>query len=203
MTDLTDDEREMLAGIAARLDDTDGPLPVTVLPQAPRLRDALTGMLARRGRVLVDLLDTDPPMVTTTIADPIADRFVTDDLGLLSATDRAVLALVLLRCIVEPTVQGNPPPSWSAGARVHRGERLKSSQVPDRHITESLGRLHELRLVHATGANVGPGPALDRLTPRAKSRIERDLIELVAGDDPSIVRILDNVSKDDPTRSPK
>jgi hypothetical protein len=198
MSILTAREHDDLVALAGQLDNAAEALPATVLPPEPRLRQALDDLLARRGRVLVDVdRGETTAWVTTTVADEVADRLATAGIGVLAPSERAVLALVLLRCVVAPTAAGAPPASWHAAERVPTSH-IKASKVPDAHVTDALGSLHRAGLVDAAPAGVKPGPALDRLTARARRRLERDLVEIVAGDNPAIRRILDRLDTEDP-----
>lgn len=194
---ISDTEHDELAAAAGQLDHAAGALPATVLPPEPRLRAGLEALLARRGRTLVDV-DRGQPLlwVTTAVDDSIADRLATAGIGILPPDQRAVLALVLLRCVVLPAAHGRPPSSWTQADRVPTAE-IKASTVPDAHVTDALRHLALAGLVDAVPAGVRPGPALERLTPIRRARLERDLVALVAGDNPLIRKVLDRLAGDD------
>jgi hypothetical protein len=48
-------------------------------------------------------------------ADDVAEWLAAQGLGILTPLDRAVVALVLLRCVALPTVQGEPPAAVVVG----------------------------------------------------------------------------------------
>jgi hypothetical protein len=202
MTSLTlsDTEREEVARVAALLDGADGPVPASVLPPEPRLQAALTQLLERRGRVIVQVnRGQDLMWVTTAVSDPVADELAAAGIGLLSATERATLALVLLRCVVIPAAQGRPPASWVDAERVPTASVMGAALgMPDQHVRGGLRSLSLRGLVEAAPAGVKPGPALERLTPRSRQRLERDLVTLVAGSNPLIARILERHAASDP-----
>lgn len=194
---VSDTERDELVALAGLLDSAEHALPASRLPPEPRLRTALDAILARRGRVLVELDRGEALLsVTTAPSDQIADTLATAGIGLLHARERAVLALVLLRCVVRPAAAGHPPESWVAADRVPIAQ-IKMSKVADQHVTAALRNLSMRGLVDAVPAGVRPGPALERLTARSRQRIERDLVALVAGDDPLVARVLDRLATDD------
>jgi hypothetical protein len=201
VTALTQGERDELARTAGLLDGAEGPVPADVLPPEARLRTALEELLARRGRVLVTVDRGDElRWVTTTVADPLADELASAGLGLLSARERVALALVLLRTVVLPAAHGRPPTCWSDAPRVLvRDVRDAAINVPNQHITDALQSLALRGLIDfAPAAGVRPGRALERLTPRSRARIERDLVAIVAGDNPLIARVLDRLAAEDP-----
>jgi hypothetical protein len=200
VSDLSPAEHDDLVRLAGLLDHAAEPLPATVLPPEPRLRTALDAVLARRGRTIIAVPhEGDVGQITTTVADDVADLLAAVGIGVLEPTERAVLALVLLHTVVA----ASPAPAyWSDAARVPIAQ-LKASAVPDRHVTDALARLRLRGLVDVSpSAGVKPGPALNRLTARARSRVERDLVELVAGDDPMLRPILDRLDADDPRQRP-
>lgn len=180
--------------LAARLDTAELPLAGSELPADGSYRDALSRLLARRGRTLVHVdVGEEVGQVTTGIADDIAAALSDAGIGTLGESERAALALVLLRCVAEPTAAGHPPATWHLAERVTH-QQLKASQLPGTHLTDALRSLQRVGLVDAAPVGVRPGPALARLTPAARRRLERQMVELVAGDDPLIRRVLDNIT---------
>jgi hypothetical protein len=200
VSSLSEREHEELVRLAGELDTVERPLRADRLPPEPRMREELDAMLVRRGRVLVHI-DRGEAIgwVTTGVADDVADRLAAEGIGILPPDQRAVLAAVLLHCVVLPSARGEPPVQWSEAPRVtHAALKANRGALPDRLITEAISELHEAGIVEAGRASgVRPGPAFDRLTPRARSRIERDLLAIVAGDDPIIGRVLQRLEADD------
>jgi hypothetical protein len=197
---LTDIERDEVARLAALLDHAASPVPASLLPPERRLQQALIDMLARRGRVLVEVDRGEQLMWTTSaVADPVADELAAAGLGLLTPHERAALALVLLRCVVLPTANGQQPVSWVDAERVPTATVISAAlSIPDQHVRSGLRSLSLRGLVDAAPAGVKPGPALERLTARARQRLERDLVTVVAGTNPLIRRVLDRLAATDP-----
>lgn len=197
---LAEHEHEDLVRLTGELDTVEHPVPADRLPPEPRLREALDVLLSRRGRVLVHVDKGEASgWITTGTADDIADRLAACGIGVLPADHRAVLAAVLLHCVVLPASRGQAAARWSEATRVpHATLKANRGALPDRLVTLALGELHEAGIVDAApAAGVRPGPAFDRLTPRARTRIERDLLAIVAADDPVIRRVLDRLECDD------
>lgn len=197
---LSETERDEVARVVALLDDAADPVPASVLPPEPRLQAAVAEMLARRGRVIVHV-DRGQALtwITSAVDDQVADELADAGIGLLSELERATLALVLLRCVVEPTAQGRPPASWIDAGRVPTASIVAAALgVPDQHLQAGLWSLRLRGLVDAAPAGVKPGPALERLTPRNRQRLERDLVTIVAGSNPLIARVLQRLTDHDP-----
>lgn len=194
------DRRRVLATVG-HLEQAAEPLPPDALPADPAFRAAVEACLDRRGRTLVAVGDPGQPAGWTSgYADDVADRLATAGLGVLPAELRAVLALVLLHTVAAPTARGERPEPWSAGPRVTVDVLQRSRALTDLAIRDGLAALHDLGLVrHGRGRGVNPGPALNRLTPERRARIERELLALAAPDDPVIARLLARQRDTDPT----
>lgn len=147
----------------------------------PSLRRVVEACLNEAGRTLVP--SQDGLAFASGFRDDITEALVARGHGVLSADDRAVLALVLLLSVAVPRARGsNKGTGWTDGDVITVDE-LKRSQIPDYRVKESLSRLRNLGLV-AYGGNhqIRPGPQLDRLTPAASGRLWEDLILIAAPD---------------------
>ncbi len=183
-----------VAYAVAVLEQTHGVVDAALLPVLahPDLRPLVDTELDAVGRVVVEHLRPDGTVegYSSGYADDIAERLAAEGLGVLAPLDRAVVALVLLRCVAMPTARGRPPRRWSAAppvslARLHDNRRLGKAAVRD-----AVNRLHDLHvLVNGRAAGIRPGPAFDRLTPAQRQRIEEDLFMLAAPADPVAVAL--------------
>lgn len=114
-------------------------------------------------------------------ADDVADKLAADGLGILSPLDRAVAALVLLRCVAMPAARGRPPQRWSAAEPVKLARLHDNRAMGNTLISEAVNRLHDMHiLVNGRGAGIRPGPTFDGLTAAQRRRIEEDLFILAA-----------------------
>ncbi len=98
-----EDEAAVRDAIAA-LEVAEGVVPAAAFPalQDPALRSAVTHRLGACGRVLISV----GPGWVSGYDDEVADTLGELGIGLLSPTDRAVLALVLLRTVAIPRARG-------------------------------------------------------------------------------------------------
>lgn len=194
---LSRNDKDQVVAMFALLEQAHRAVPTGELPADPTWWAALDEIAARAGRVIVPVGPVDAPVAYTTgYANDIADQLADAGIGILPADQRAVLAVVLLRCVAEPTARGQRPDPWSAAPPVSRAE-LNKCQIPDIHIVRALAQLHLAGLVHNGRGNAGvtPGPVLDRLTPAQRTRLEHDLLQIAAPDDPVVRRILSHYAK--------
>jgi hypothetical protein len=183
-----------VARAVAVLEQVHGVVDAAMLPvlSHPDLRPVVDAELDAVGRVVVEVHRPDGTTegYSSGYADDVAERLAAEGLGVLAPIDRAVVALVLLRCVAMPTLQGRPPRRWSGAppvslARLHDNRRLGKAIVRD-----AVNRLHDLHvLVNGRAVGVRPGPAFDRLTPIQRQRIEEDLFVLAAPSDPVAVAL--------------
>lgn len=185
---LPDRDSTRIAHAVAVLEQASGAVPADRLPELrhPDLRPAVDRVLDAAGRVVVEHLRGEQPVAYATgYADDVAARLAASGVGVLDAVERAVVALVLLRCVALPAARGQPPARWSQAEptfldRLHDNRRLTKRAVAD-----AVNRLHDRQiLVNARRAGIRPGPAFDRLTDTQRRRIEEDLFLLVAPADP-------------------
>jgi hypothetical protein len=124
-------------------------------------------------------------------ADDISEQLAADGLGVLPPLERAVVALVLLRCVAMPAARGQAPRRWSAAPPVKLARLHDNRAVGNTAITEAVNRLHDQHvLVNGRAAGIRPGPAFDRLTASQRRRIEEDLFILAAPADPVAAALL-------------
>lgn len=172
-----------LVELANLLDHAAQPIPAGLLPPTAVERAELDRLLAGRGRVVVAVGDDH---VTTALADDVEAVLAERGIGVLPRAQRAVLALVLLRCWVLPAARGEP----TADVRVMVRDLVRVPRVPDSDVRQALQDLRFRGLVSWYQAHgVGPGPALHRLGRRARHRLEAELFDLVAGDDPALAQL--------------
>lgn len=172
-----------LLELANLLDHAAEPVPVTLLPPSTEERADLDRLLASRGRVVVAVGDEH---VTTALDDGVADVLAQRGIGVLPPAQRAVLALVLLRCWVLPAARGEPIDD----ARVMVRDLVRVPGVPDTDVRQALQDLRFRGLVSWYQSHgVGPGPVLHRLGRRARHRLEAQLFDLVAHDDPALAQL--------------
>jgi hypothetical protein len=191
---LSPTDQAAVARAVAVLEQVHGVVDASMLPALshPDLRPVVEAELDAVGRVVVEVhrLDGTVHGYSSGYVDDVAERLAAEGLGILAPIDRAVVALVLLRCVAMPTVQGRPPRRWTAAppvslARLHDNRRLGKATV-----REAVNRLHDLHvLVNGRAVGIRPGPAFDRLTPAQRRRIEEDLFVLAAPSDPVAVAL--------------
>jgi hypothetical protein len=182
-------EIEAVAHAIAVLEQVHGVVSASSLPVLghPDLRPVLDAHLDAVGRVVVEHRDADGQIegYSSGYADDIAGQLAAEGLGVLPPVERAVVALVLLRCVAMPAAQGRVPRRWSAAPPVKLARLHDNRPVGNTAITEAVNRLHDQHvLVNGRAAGIRPGPAFDRLTARQRRRIEEDLVILAAPDDP-------------------
>ncbi|WP_156212830.1 hypothetical protein [Lentzea aerocolonigenes] len=119
--------------------------------------------------------------------DEVADALVQQGRGVISPQDRAVLALVLLRCVAIPRAHGAITGTTWADANGSRSttvdELALNKHLSKKAIKESLQRLQTAALIRRSPRNgITPGPALHRLTPQRTTTLWEDLVILAAPD---------------------
>ncbi|MEU4253497.1 hypothetical protein AB0F15_39505 [Amycolatopsis sp. NPDC026612] len=182
---LSDDEEHLVYDAIGALEIADGVVPVTDFPALtdPALRAAVATRLKRCGRVLNKVGGG----YTSGYDDDVADVLVRDGIGVLAPQDRAVLALVLLRCVAIPRARGASVSENWAGATGERSTSLdelaQNRALGKTHIRKSLRRLRAAGLIRRSPrAGITPGPALHRLTPQRTAALWEDLLILAAPD---------------------
>jgi hypothetical protein len=191
-TQLAAEDEAAVRDVIAALEVAEGVVPTAAFPalQDPALRSAVTQRLGECGRILISL----SPGWVSGYDDEVADTLGELGVGVLSPTDRAVLALVLLRTVAIPRARGElSGNTWvtSAGARPTTVTELNHNRhLTKKQITESLRNLRTLGLLkpgHRSG--IVPGPALYRLSQQRAAWLWEDLLMLAAPDS-SYARVL-------------
>ena len=167
----------------------------------PALRPVVDAQLGAVGRVVIEHRDADGAVegYSSGYADDIAEQLAAEGLGVLPPLERAVVALVLLRCLAMPAARGQAPHRWSAAPPVRLARLQDNRAVGNTVITEAVNRLHDQHvLVNGRAAGIRPGPAFDRLTVSQRRRIEEDLFILAAPADPVAGALLRQRSQEEP-----
>ncbi|TQM43902.1 hypothetical protein FB388_1257 [Pseudonocardia cypriaca] len=182
---LSDEDEGLVHDACCALEIAEGVIPEAALPALadPALRAAVAYRLQQCGRVLNRVGDC----WTSGHDDEVADALVEQNIGTIDAQDRAVLALVLLRCVAIPRAQGAATgTTWAdvKGARSTTIEELAlNKSLSKKAIKESLQRLQTAALIKRSPRNgITPGPALHRLTPQRTTALWEDLVILAAPD---------------------
>ncbi len=140
----------------------------------PGLRARVEHALAELGRVLLRV----PGGYVSGYDDAIADRLASEGLGVLAPTDRAVLAIVLLRGVAVPRALGRVAGDGWADAQPITIDEI----ALNRHLTKSQVKAAVRRLRIAGilrpghRAELVPGPQFQRLTPARSQRLWEDLV---------------------------
>jgi len=197
-------ETEAVTHAVAVLEQAHGLVGASALPALahPDLRPVIDAHLDAVGQVVVEHRDADGEVegYSSGYADDIAERLAAEGLGILQPLERAVVALVLLRCVAMPAARGRAPRRWSAGTPVKLARLHDNRTVGNTAITEAVNRLHDQHvLVNGRAAGIRPGPAFDRLTASQRRRIEEELFTLAAPQDPVATAIQRQRSQEAPS----
>lgn len=141
------------------------------------LRAMVEQVLHAGGRCLVECGDG---AWLSAYRDEISDELVAEGLARLGATDRAVLALVLLHTVAIPRATGEiDSADWTVAQPVTRRTLHHSRALHNKTIDESLRRLQArgiLRRGHR--ADIVPGPQFLRLSEERSRQLWEDLVLL-------------------------
>lgn len=188
---LGDRQRDSLVSAWAALEYGSEPASEAALPalRDATLRHLLDQMLRRTGRTLVH---TGPYMWTSGYRDDIAAELVVKGWGVLPPLERAALILVLIYSVAIPRAEGRlAGDDWQSPHPTTPTHLRKLSQVHgQRRLSDALQWLRAAGLVRVVrgadpetaGASYVPGPALRRLTPVARQRLQENLILAVGPD---------------------
>lgn len=188
---LGDKQRDALVSAWAALEYGSEPAAEAMLPalRDATLRHLLDQMLRRVGRTLVQ---TGAYEWTSGYRDDIATELAANGWGILPPLERAVLALVLIHSVAIPRAEGRPVgDDWQSTCPTTPTHLRKLSQVHGHlRLNNALQRLRATALVRQVrgadsemaGASYVPGPALRRLTPAARQRLQENLILAVGPD---------------------
>jgi hypothetical protein len=193
-----------IAQAVAVLEQAHGAVGASMLPVLahPDLRPIIDAQLEAVGRVVVEHRDADGGIegYSSGYADDIAAQLAAEGLGVLQPLDRAIVALVLLRCVAMPAAHGRAPQRWSAAVPVKLARLQDNRALGNIAITEAVNRLHDMHiLVNGRAAGIRPGPAFDRLTTAQRRRIEEDLFILAAPADPVAAAIVRQRTQEEPS----
>jgi len=200
---LSQSESTAVAQAVAVLEQAHGVVGASMLPVLahPDLRPIVDAHLDAVGRVVVEHPDADGGIegYSSGYADDIAAQLAAEGLGVLQPLDRAIVALVLLRCVAMPAARGQAPQRWSAATPVKLARLHDNRALGNTAITEAVNRLHDMHiLVNGRAVGIRPGPAFDRLTAAQRRRIEEDLFILAVPADPVAAAIIRQRKQEDP-----
>jgi len=188
---LSDKQRDALVAAWAALEYGSEPVSEVTLPalRDAALRHLLDQMLRQTGRILVR---AGAYLWTSGYRDDVAAELVANGWGVLPPLERAVLTLVLIHSVAIPRAEGHlAGDDWQSPHPTTPTRLRKLSQVHgQRRLSDALQWLRAAGLVRVVrgadpemaGASYVPGPALRRLTPAARQRLQEDLILAVGPD---------------------
>jgi hypothetical protein len=188
---LGDKQRDALVSAWAALEYGAEPASEVALPalRDAVLRHLLDQMLQRTGRTLVH---AGAHLWTSGYRDDIAADLVMNGWGVLPRLERAALILVLIHSVAIPRAEGRlVGDDWHSPHPTTPTQLRKLSQVHgQRRLSDALQWLRAAGLVRmvrsadreTAGASYVPGPALHRLTPAARQRLQENLILAVGPD---------------------
>ncbi|MFE2712929.1 hypothetical protein ACFXKI_13285 [Streptomyces mirabilis] len=188
---LGDKQRDALVSAWAALEYGSEPASEAALPalRDAALRHQLDQMLHMTGRTLVP---AGANLWTSGYRDDIAAELVANGWGILPPLERAALILVLIHSVAIPRAEGRlSGDNWQSNHPTTPTQLRKLSQIHGQlRLSEALQRLRAAGLVrtarvpdHETaGSSYIPGPALRRLTPAARQRLQENLILAVGPD---------------------
>ena len=142
----------------------------------PALRRLAQDVLAASGRTLIE----HPAGWLSGYRSDIADRLVSEGLGVLSPKDRAVLALVLLHTVAIPRARGRiTSENWTDALPTTVEELERNRHLTQKDIRTSLRRLRTAGILRPGQRSlIAPGPQFLRLTAERSSRLSEDLVLL-------------------------
>ncbi|MEU2727656.1 hypothetical protein ABZ650_08005 [Streptomyces griseoviridis] len=188
---LGDKQRDALVSAWAALEYGSEPASEAALPalRDAALRHLLDQMLHRTGRTLVP---AGAYLWTSGYRDDIAAELAASGWGILAPLERATLILVLIHSVAIPRAEGRlTGDDWQSNHPTTPTRLRKLSQIHgQRRLSDALQWLRAAGLVRVAraadretaGASYVPGPALRRLTPAARQRLQENLILAVGPD---------------------
>jgi hypothetical protein len=170
----------MVRAAAAALEMARGSVARADLPALadPAVRRALEHSLAACGRILIS---TPEGNWITGFPHSVADALVEADAGTLSPTERAVLALVLLRTVAIPRAHGHHHHDhWTVTTRPTTLDELATNRrLTRRQIRDGVRGLRAAGYLTTTKAgHYVPGPALQRISAARAASLWEDLVLL-------------------------
>ncbi|MEU9891207.1 hypothetical protein [Sphaerisporangium sp. NPDC051011] len=175
---LSERRQDQVNAAVAALDNARTPIPPNLFPALaePALRRVVKDVLAASGRVLI----THPNGLISGYDDTVAARLAEEGLGILPATDRAVLAIILIFSVAIPRAEGELPPEapWTNGRPVP-DEKFDGIAIRAGQVRDTLQRLTDADLVRVIpGKGRVLGAQFHRLTPQATSFLFEQLVLL-------------------------
>ncbi|MFE7719526.1 hypothetical protein ACFU44_10820 [Nocardia rhizosphaerihabitans] len=142
----------------------------------PTLRPVVEQVLARSGRVLIEAGGG----YLSGYADDVSAELVGLGIGVLPATQRAVLAMVLLLSVAVPRAEGRLALGdlWTRSRPVSPDMLGRESELAPGTIDSAMTALRVADLVKDVAGGVVPGPQFRRLTDAAVSHLFEELILL-------------------------
>ena len=186
MTRLTAEESTVVLDAIGALELAEGVVPAAafVALSDPGLRRVVDERLQACGRTLIALPSDG---FASGYRDDIADALLQEGFTCLSPTERAVLALVLLRTVAIPrargTISGQDWVHESGSTPTTIDDLALNRRLTRKSLDAGVRRLRTLGLLRpGHRAGIAPGPALLRLTPARSSWLWEDLLLLAAPD---------------------
>lgn len=184
LAELSERHRDEVLAAFAAVEHSPEPVPEV---QLAALRDAtmrrsLDTLLNRVGRTLIPVGEQ---AWTSGYRDDVAAELAAAGWHSLSATDRAVLVLVLIHSVAVPRSRGTAPgDAWTSGEPTMLAELQNASRVQPAELRAALQRLRAAGLVQLVPQRAGagqsaaylPGPQLHRLSAAARRRLQEALI---------------------------
>jgi hypothetical protein len=196
---------DAVARVVAALEHAAGSVTPDRVPDLARADVAASVMaqLAAAGRTLVEhTVEGRPVAYASGYDDTVADRLADEGLGVLDPFDAAVVTLVLLHTVALPAARGREPVPWSSATGVSYDRLADARRCPTGAVKQAVSRLDAARvLTNARSYGIRPGPALDRLTPAQRRRVEARLAALAMPDDPVIARLAADSRRTDDVRA--
>lgn len=184
---LDDGQRAEVVAAYVAVESAAEPVPEVKLAalREPASRRRVARLLGQVGRTLVKT----PRGWTSGYADDVTAALATDERARLSKGERAVLTLILIHSVAIPRSQNKlTEDSWLSPHPTSLEELQRRSMLGVGALEDALRRLRTAGLVSqikTLGDTVGgyvPGPQFHRLTPKARARLQEELI-LAAGPD--------------------
>jgi hypothetical protein len=170
---------ENIRKIICALEHAEGPVRRADLPMLadPAIRAAVETTLARCGRTL---LSVGSHSWITGYPTAVASVLARNQFGTLTATERAVLALVLLHTVAIPRARGiHLDDTWTSTQPVQIDALIANRSVKRTATNAALRGLRRAGFLStAKPGGYLPGPALLRLTPTQRNLLWEDLIVL-------------------------
>lgn len=176
---MSEVQREQVRAAVVAVETAEEPVVAANFPALadPALRAVAASELQAAGRTLIEC---DEGTWISGYPDEIADRLVSEGLGVLKSIDRAVLALVLLHTVAIPRARGRiHADDWTQAEPVSEEEVTRNRDLSATDVHLALRRLRAAGVVRPghRGA-IEPGPQFRRLSRSRSNRIWEELLVL-------------------------